>query len=169
MEPSFAFNIILVCGLLSSCCYLLIKRRNNPKYAPVCDPQLKTVMDFMNWSLIDLLERLSKPIDDSLENEYGENMYLLREQAGRHLMIVTEYNSWVKSVSEYPGWAVHIMGINGDYEEDYYKPWSIMVSTGLNTTREFIVRQQNIMHLIDCLESMNNYNEKLVEMIKGSE
>lgn len=170
MKGPDIFNLVLVFGLSAACAYLLYRRSKDPKYVPVCDPQLKTVMDFMNVTLIETLERLTRPIDDSLQNEYSDNMHYLREQAGRHLTMVTEFNSWVKSVSGYPGWVNHIASITGDYEEDedYYKPWSIIVSTGATEHREFIVPQQSIAHLIDCIESMNNYNEKLIEMIKTS-
>lgn len=171
MKGPDIFNLVLVFGLSAACAYLLYRRSKDPKYVPVCDPQLKTVADFMSATLIETLERLTRPIDDALQTEYSDNMYYLREQVARHTAIVTDYNTWVKSVSEDPGWPAHITLVNGDFEEDddYYKPWDIVASIGPASNRKFIIPQQSIAHLIDCMESMNNYNEKLVEMIKGTE
>lgn len=173
MDNNFIFNISLIVAVIVAGLFYLLwvrMRSENHEVVSECDPQLKTVMDFMNVMLLETLDRLTRPIDDSLENEYSDNLHYLREQAARHLVIVTDFNKWVRSVSEYPGWANHIASINGDYEDeaDYYKPWSVVVSTGVGANREFTVPQQSIAHLIDCLENMNNYNEKLIEMIKTS-
>lgn len=171
MNLTLAFNFILIFGLLGVCFYLLYRYTKRQERPSDGDVQLKTLVRFMNASLLEMLDRLTRPIDDALHNEYSDNMHYLREQAGRHLTIVTDFNTWATAFSGYPGWAAHIASIDGDYEDedDYYKPWVITASAGHNDYRKFVVPQQNIAHLIDCLESMNNYNEKLIDMIKASE
>lgn len=170
MNGSEIFNLVLIFCLSWLSSYLLYKRYK-AKCAIDSNPQLEAIVKHMNVMLVETLDRMTRSIDDSLENEYGDPMHYLREQAGRHLTNITGFVTWVKSVSDYSGWGTHIASINGDYdnEVDYYKPWTIVVSTSATTNREYAIPQQNVAHLIDCLESMNNYNEKLIEMIKASE
>lgn len=163
------FNLIVTLVLLGTCVYLFAKHIEPQRPSGKCDPQLQLIHRFFNESLFSLLSRMERKIEDHFETEYGENQYLLQEQFARYAKLVMDYGVYCAKVSAYPG-DVYLPVIITPSESEYTRePWEIGLSEMAEPKTVFKIPHDNIAYLIDRLTDMNDYNEKLILMIKTTQ
>ena len=155
--------IVIICVVILLCIIFYLIYRNNQilNYKDVGTVPLHVVHQFFSESIFALLDRVQYQIEDHFESEYSDEQMLLEEQLNRYTDLIIAYSAYCGIC----GAKLPLIAQSPDYEFPQ-EPWLISLSCFARTEITFKIKPNNVSYLIDRLTDMNDYNEKLISVIK---